>query len=184
VTSVVIAPDVSYRDRVPSDDLHLTELLTGGPDDERPCVHVNVRVRVHVHDSAALTGGGYTFRRGRRFHVVIDPALDPRTRREVLTHELVHLRRRSWPDRDGLPSCWDPVIRREELRVDREVARRLVPVAQLRALVTEARRADTVVTAADVAEAFEVTTDVAVRALQDLARAAPDRDGVNRSAAN
>jgi hypothetical protein len=126
-------------------------------------------VMVHLHPSAAITGGGYAFSHRGRIHVVIDPALDAAARRVVLAHELVHVARGACPDRPGLPRCWDAIIRREEARVDRLVASRLVPENQLQDLVDEARRGETAMTIGDVADAFAVTTEVATQAVRTLA---------------
>lgn len=91
---------------------------------------------------------------GRRF-IVLDPRLNRTERRAAIEHELVHHER-------GVPASTAPALLRakDEHAVRVEVARRLVPLDELR---TFAAQRSTVgpVTATDVAEAFDVPEDVA-----------------------
>jgi hypothetical protein len=94
--------------------------------------------------------------------IVLDVRLDRRARRCVLAHELVHAERGI-----GHPAATSATMEREEEAVRREVARRLVPPGLLGSLV--AARADTGgVTAAVVADEFDVELDVAAKALDLL----------------
>jgi hypothetical protein len=122
-------------------------------------------VVIHHHPVAALVGGGFLFRKGKELHAVIDPTLHPAQQRAVLTHELVHARRRPCPDRAGAHPCWNAVIRREEARVDVEVARQLVPTKRLRSLLITSAAAGEPVSAHTVAEVFDVPLPVAEVAL-------------------
>jgi hypothetical protein len=80
----------------------------------------------------------------------------------VLAHELVHAERGI-----GHPAATSATMEREEEAVRREVARRLVPPGLLSSLV--AARSDVGgVTAAVVAEEFDVELDVAAKALDLL----------------
>ncbi len=47
-----------------------------------------------------------------------------------MAHELVHDERGGGVTAAGMPREWGPVVAREERRVDAEVARRLLPVAE------------------------------------------------------
>ncbi|HJR24458.1 MAG TPA: hypothetical protein VJ804_03230, partial [Acidimicrobiales bacterium] len=83
-----------------------------------------------------------------------------------LAHELVHVERGV-----GYPAATPATMEREEAIVRREVAVRLVPLAALGDLV--ARRSDVEpVTAALVAEEFDVPEDVAREALLALCQRA------------
>ena len=95
--------------------------------------------------------------------ITIDSAAPRRERRALLAHELVHLERGI-----GFPVATERTMQREEAIVRRETARRLVPPAELRVLVD--RRADVEpITAALVAEEFDVPEGVAAEALRALA---------------
>ena len=128
-----------------------------------------LRARPHItfrlHPVAATMGGGLLARRGERAAIVLDPALGRRRRRCALAHELVHDERGGGFDRVGAPATWDAVAQREEQRVDREVAHRLVPSADLERFV--AARAELGDPAAlwEVAEEFDVDEATAARAM-------------------
>lgn len=94
--------------------------------------------------------------------VVLDPRLGRRDRRAVLAHELIHLERRLLPQ--GTPQA---VLAREEHQVRAEVVRRLVPPPDLRGLVAALASVEPV-TAALVADEFDVPTAVAEAALEAL----------------
>jgi hypothetical protein len=92
--------------------------------------------------------------------VVLDERLGRRDRNAVLGHELVHDERMLFPP--GTPSAF---VAKEELYVNREVARRLVPLDELEDLVARISELDEPVRAIDVIEEFDVPLDVAQRAL-------------------
>jgi hypothetical protein len=114
------------------------------------------------------TGGMCCVRRPSGNWILIDPDLSYAEKRCGLTHELVHLERGTSSRCASMPSCWDEMVVREELIVDREVARRLVPLDDLEAFV--AARSDLeAVDAVLVAEHFRVTERIAGIALEQLA---------------
>ena len=95
--------------------------------------------------------------------ITIDAAASRRERSALLAHELVHLERGI-----GYPVATERTMQREEAIVRRETARRLVPPCELRALVD--RRAEVEpITAALVAEEFDVPERIAAEALRALA---------------
>lgn len=118
---------------------------------------------------AEIAGGGFYYRRGDRALIVIDPQLSQRDRRAVLMHELVH---DEWGGTDcarrSTSTMWKPVMVREEIRVDREVASRLVPVDELEQLVATIEDLGGGVQAADVADHFDVPEVVATTAMEQL----------------
>lgn len=106
-------------------------------------------------------GGGVLARLGGgEVWILLDRARSPEERRAILAHELEHLHRGTvrWHD---APPAWTAVVTREELRIDRAVARRLVPLEALRAFVAQRSTLGEPVTAACVAEAFEVPVAIA-----------------------
>jgi hypothetical protein len=119
-----------------------------------------------LHPVAALMGGGFHVWRHGLGVIVVDPGLGGPERRAVLTHELVHHERGGAVEQPDAPATWLALVEREERAVDREVARRLVPPDELRALVTERTGADLGTDAADVAAHFEVPRWVAALALE------------------
>ncbi|MBI2710466.1 MAG: hypothetical protein HYX34_12350 [Actinobacteria bacterium] len=130
---------------------------------------VALRARPHVElrldPVAALLGGGMLVRIGERAVITLDPALDGRSRRVALAHELIHDERGGGCDEPGTPAGWDAVVARDEAAVDREVARRLVPAAGLRRWLEERFSVDDAVALWEVAEAFDVDEATAARAL-------------------
>jgi IrrE N-terminal-like domain len=117
---------------------------------------------------ARLMGGGFHVGRGGRAFIVVDPDLDEPRRREVLTHELVHHERGGGAPRRDAPPLLETLVERDELCVDAEVARRLVPPQALARLVDQRLADGQGVDARDVADHFSVSTDVATRALLQL----------------
>lgn len=93
--------------------------------------------------------------------VVLDERLDRTDRNAVLAHELVH------DERDLLypPDTPASFVVKEEFYVNREVARRLVPLDELEELVSRIMDLEQPVHALDVMEEFDVPLDVAQRAL-------------------
>lgn len=123
--------------------------------------HIHVRI-VSLPESC---GGGCLVRRTNgHAWILLDAALTATERRAVLAHELVHLERGSCRY-DGAPATWDAVVAREERMVDRTVAERLVPLAELRDFAAARAELDAV-TADDVAEAFAVPIWVAREACE------------------
>lgn len=93
--------------------------------------------------------------------LTLDNRLDRRERRAVLAHELVH------DERGLLPRSCPPAIReKDEHAVRAETARRLVPIAELRAFAAARCSTGESVTVDDVAEAFDVPVWVARRACE------------------
>jgi hypothetical protein len=117
-------------------------------------------INVRVAQLPDEVGGGVLVRRGDRVWILLDAGRPAHERRAILAHELEHLARGSMRF-DGSPPTWDAVVAREEQRVDRAVARRLVPLEQLRAFVAARSSMDEPVTAGCVADAFDVPVWVA-----------------------
>jgi hypothetical protein len=129
-------------------------------------------VRLRLDPEAALLGGAMLVLGPGLAFVVLDPALDQRSRRVALAHELVHEERGGGCDAPGLPDALDVIVARDEADVVREVARRLVPPAALRHLLEQRHGLGLHVETWEVAEAFEVddlTARVALAALRDHA---------------
>lgn len=104
--------------------------------------------------------------------IVLDPALDRRSRRVALAHELIHEERGGGCDGPNLPPGLDVIVARDEAEVVREVARRLVPETALRRLVDQRGGLGIAVEPWEVAEAFDVDEPTARIALTALASAA------------
>lgn len=115
---------------------------------------------------AAILGGGFYARQGGRAAIVLDPALHRRRRRTALAHELIHDERGAGFDAPGMPATWDAVVAREEAAVDAEVARRMVPVAELEAFVRPRLELGLAVDAWEVADEFDVDQATAVAAMR------------------
>lgn len=122
----------------------------------------------------AETGGAALRHRGGRTWILLDVDLTAAERKCALTHELVHLDRGSTTRCRFAPAAWDAVVVREEMRVDDEVARRLVPRQALLEFVGRMLDLGHSVGAVEVAEEFHVTKTIATVALQraqaDVAR--------------
>lgn len=127
------------------------------------------RITIVWHPVARLTGGGFAVGDADGGYVVVDPELDEPHRRTVVEHERVHLERGITGGWSQAPASWAAVTAREELLVNREVARRLVPGAGLQTLVAQACAAGEAVSAATVSAAFTITEELAVVALKLLA---------------
>ena len=96
--------------------------------------------------------------------IVLDDRLDRRQRRCVLAHELVHAERGI-----GHGAATEATMQREETAVRREVARRLVPEAELRAFVARRLTVDPV-TLDQIADEFDVDLEVAAEAVRSATR--------------
>ena len=92
--------------------------------------------------------------------ITLDPRLGRRDRTYAVGHEVTHLERGLLPP--GTPAA---VVQREEHQVAHVTARRLVPLDELATFVAEVTGRDEAVTARSVADAFDVPTRVAERAL-------------------
>lgn len=77
----------------------------------------------------AATGGAIYWPRGDLAAIIIDPALGERERTAALAHELVH-------DERGGGVTGDSATARDEAAVEREVARRLVPLDEAARLLS------------------------------------------------
>ncbi|MDQ1438580.1 MAG: IrrE N-terminal-like domain [Acidimicrobiaceae bacterium] len=119
-------------------------------------------------DLPALLGGAVYWPLGRYVAVLIDRRERRVRRRCLLAHELVHDERLGGCDADFMPDSWDAVVSREEGWVNDIVADRLVPPAELQALCLRLADLEIGVTPADVAAEFDVTEEVAARALSRL----------------
>lgn len=95
--------------------------------------------------------------------VMIDRSLDRTHRNAALAHELLH---DEWglAEHDNRSPLWQPIRARDEQRVDREVARRLVPPDELEQVVSLAEADGIALEAWEVAEEFDVPLAVAERA--------------------
>lgn len=105
-------------------------------------------------------------RRGDRAAIIISSGLSRRERRVALAHELVHDDRDGGCDHPGMPKAWLAVVTRDEDAVDDEVAARLVPIDELAEFCSRQVGLGHGVTAAAVAEHFDVTEQVAARAVK------------------
>lgn len=99
---------------------------------------------------------GLLVERDGHIEIHVDRRLRRRSRRAVLAHELVHLERGPVAARD---------VARDELAVDREVARRLVPPVELAVFIAARASFGEHVTVHDVAEEFDVPRWVARHAV-------------------
>jgi hypothetical protein len=106
-------------------------------------------------------------RRGDDEAIIVNQTLTPAERLAAIAHELVHVERGGSGHCAGAPQSWGAVVAREEARVDRIVAERLVPLGRLADFVT-ARAELEGVTAEHAAEEFGVPADVAERAMRAL----------------
>jgi hypothetical protein len=95
-------------------------------------------------------------------HITLDASASRRERRALLAHELIHVERGV-----GYPLASSATMQREEAIVRRETARRLVPPAELAALVARLEALEPI-TADLVADEFDVPAYVAAEALEAL----------------
>lgn len=121
-------------------------------------------------DLPPSTGGGLFVKSAHGEAIVLDRRLGRRGRHATLAHELVHHERGHLTTMQGMPDLWRPVVAREELVVDREVARRLVPLDELAAYCDRMADLGEDVAPWTVAEEFDVTDEVARTALELLTR--------------
>lgn len=126
-------------------------------------------VEYSLADLPETVGRGVCYDYGDVAVILIDRALDPVERLAVLAHELVHLERGGSGQQPDLPAMLRPLVTREEARVERIVADRLVPLGELAAFVARRVGCEGCATAVMVAEYFDVTEQIATLALQRLA---------------
>lgn len=121
-------------------------------------------VRLVFDDLDRRCGGGMIEEHADHRVIALDHGLDRRMRHAVLLHELLH------DERDALfpPGTPQPVIDVVERWIEAEVVELLVPRAQLAEFVRR-RQDDHGVTAAMVADEFDVPSDIAGEALRRLA---------------
>lgn len=117
-------------------------------------------------DLPEVLGGGVYIPDDHWAAILIDRSLGRRQRNALLAHELIHHRRGGGTSRQGMPATWEPIARREELIVDREVAQRLVPLEELAGLMAEADDLEVTIEAWQVADHFDVTVEVAELAMR------------------
>jgi hypothetical protein len=125
-----------------------------------------------IYDRVPLppaVGGAVYWPTGHSAVILIDLREGRVRRRCLLAHELVHDERLGGCGAEYMPASWDAVVMREEGWVNDIVADRLVPPAALLAFCERIAGVGMGVTAADVAAEFDVTPDVAERALWRLA---------------
>jgi hypothetical protein len=122
-------------------------------------------VVVGVRSLPTGVNGAYQAR-GTKRAIVLAQSLGTAERTATLAHELVHDERGGGAAYRGQPDSWAPVVARDERQVDDEVARRLVPPAELGRLWRRTRSVGGTLEPGDVAAAFDVPVDVAVRALE------------------
>lgn len=115
------------------------------------------------------TGGAVLARRGTATVIVLDHQLTQPERKVALAHELLHLERGTTSHCRNIRGALSVEVVREENRIQREVARRLVPLAELGPVVDRLAELGHGVTALEVAEEFDVPPVVASQALTELA---------------
>lgn len=111
---------------------------------------------------------GVYWPRGGRAAVIIGDHLPRRERAAALAHELVHDERGGGCTANGMPPDWAPVVAREEARVERLVAERLVPTEELEDYIAVRLILGEPVEPHDVAEHFDVAESVVLTALRHL----------------
>lgn len=115
------------------------------------------------------TGGAVLARRGSATVIVLDRRLTQAERKAALAHELLHIERGSMSHCRNIRGALSVEVVREENRIHREVALRLVPLEELSIAVDRVAGLGHGVTAAEIAEEFEVPHVVASQALRELA---------------
>lgn len=115
------------------------------------------------------TGGAVLARRGRATVIMLDRRLTQSEREAALAHELLHLERGSTSHCRNIRGALSVEVVREENRIQREVALRLVPLDELGPMVDRLADLGHGVTALEVADEFDVPPVVASQALTELA---------------
>ena len=114
------------------------------------------------------TGGAVLAKKGPAVVIVLDRRLTQAERKAALAHELLHLERGSTSNCRNIRGALSVEVVREENRIHRKVALRLVPLEELGRMVDRVADLGHGVTSADVAEEFEVPQVVASQALREL----------------
>lgn len=114
------------------------------------------------------TGGAVLARRGRATVIVLDRRLTQAERKVALAHELLHLERGTVSHCRNIRGALSVEVVREENRIHREVALRLVPLDELGTMVDRVAGLGLGVTATEVADEFDVPQVVAAQALREL----------------
>jgi hypothetical protein len=107
--------------------------------------------------------------------ILISRALPPVERLAALAHELAHDDRRGGCHQPGLPDRLRPIVTRDEARVDRIAADRVLPLPGLASWVDRHLADDSPVTPASAAEELEVAPWVAELQLRRLEEALRSR---------
>lgn len=135
-----------------------------------------LRQREHIEfglvELPEAVGGGCRWADPGFTAILVDSRLPRRLRRAALAHELIHDERAGGPGYEGMPASWSAVVARDERQVDDEVARRLVPLDELRYLVDCLDGMGLPVEVWDIARQFDVPDHVAGRALELLGKRA------------
>ena len=132
-------------------------------------------IALHFRFLPEATGGALYARRGEQAVIVLDPRLSQRQRRCALAHELEHDSLGSLRC-EAMPALWADVVAREEARINRQVADKLVPPDELAALAERVSGLDLALTPLDIADEFDVTHEVAQRALERLLQRRNERE--------
>lgn len=127
-------------------------------------------VEFQIRPLPALLGGALYWPLEGWSLILIDKGAGQVERNALLAHELVHHERQGGAARQGMPESWRDVVTRDESIVDDEVARRLVPQAELVEFIAARCTMEGGGTAFDVAEEFNVPEPVAQRRLEMLER--------------
>lgn len=114
-------------------------------------------------------GGAAIYFGPRTTVILLDPRLTQAERKAALAHELLHLERGSISHCRNVRGALSVEVVREENRIQREVALRLVPLDELGRVVDRLAGLGHGVMPADVADEFDVPPVVASQALQELA---------------
>jgi len=114
-------------------------------------------------------GGAAIYYGARNTVILLDTRLTQAERKAALAHELLHLERGSVSKCRNIRGALSVEVVREENRIQREVARRLVPLDELGPVVDRIAGLGHGVTALEVAEEFDVPPVVASQALTELA---------------
>lgn len=114
-------------------------------------------------------GGAAIYFGPRNTVILLDPRLTQAERKAALAHELLHLERGSISHCRNVRGALSVEVVREENRIQREVALRLVPLDELGPVVDRLAGLGHGVMPADVADEFEVPPVVAAQALSELA---------------
>lgn len=114
------------------------------------------------------TGGAVLARKGLATVIVLDRRLTQAARKVALAHELLHLERGTLSHCRNTRGALSVEVVREENRIQREVALRLVPFDESGPVVDRIAGLGHGVSALEVSEEFDVPQVVAWQALREL----------------